>query len=116
VDATPQRRETHLKNMKKRRRMVLAEYRELGRKYWWHPLYQDEWNFHPDSLACLSSFPFDGVATAYFYLKYGFKWFNAHIEQLLLPFVHHQVEGESYWVLVPYDQLDRFVNVIEEIV
>ena len=78
-----------------------------------HPLYQNEFALHPHSLLRLSSQWIDGVNTAYAYLKHGFQFFNLHIEQLLMPFVHHQLCGESVWILIPNEErhkVDRLVQ------
>lgn len=84
------------------------------RHYLVHPLFLDEYAHHADSLLRLSSQQIDGVHTAYAYLKFSFQFFNLHIEQLLLPFVHHQLSGESTWILIPHDERHKLRVLIQE--
>ena len=53
-------------------------------------LFLDAHARHPNSLLRLPGFC-DGVSNAVAYLKVGFQLINMHVEQWLLPFVHHQL-------------------------
>jgi hypothetical protein len=86
----------------------------LPRSYLVHPLFMDEFAKHPASLLRLSTQEIDGVHTAYAYLKFSFQFFNLHIEQLLLPFVHHQISGESLWILIPHEEREKLRMLVLE--
>jgi len=71
-----------------------------------HALFLHQLRYHRCSLPTLSHVTFDGVAGFYYlYLKQGFQFFNLHVEQMLYPFVHHQLEGESLWFIIPDSHL-----------
>ncbi len=40
--------------------------------------------------------------------------FNQHIEQMLFPFVHHQLEGETRWFIIPHAELDKLYALAAE--
>ena len=77
-------------------------------------LYMDAYADHPSSLLRLTEDRCDGVHNAYAYLKYGFQFFNLHVEQWLLPFVHHQVSGESTWILIPHSERHKLRGVVQK--
>lgn len=39
-----------------------------------------------------------------------------HIEQMLFPFFHHQICGESLWIVIPYSQREKLDHALEEMV
>ena len=80
-----------------------------------HPYYLNESVLHRRMLDNLSSVEFEGVQSSYVYIKEGFCMFNLHIEQMLFSFNHHQLEGESLWVIVPYDQLPKLYKLAGQI-
>jgi hypothetical protein len=102
--------------MSVRRSMVADRFRAQKHRYLVHPLFMNEWMYHPSSLMTYSNVRFAGAESMYAYLKVGFTFFNLHIEQLLLPFVHHQLCGTSYWIIIPYAELDKLVEMAMEII
>ena len=81
-----------------------------------HALYQAEAVLLRRRLDNLSFVEFDGVTHGvYVYIKDGVQIFNVHIEQMLFPFVHHQLEGESLWVIVPFSQLPKLFQLGAEL-
>lgn len=78
-------------------------------------LYMDAYAEHPKSLLRLTSTErCDGIHNSFAYLKFGFQFFNLHVEQWLLPFVHHQVSGESAWILVPHSERHKLSSVVRK--
>jgi hypothetical protein len=51
----------------------------------------------------------------FFFLSF-FQFFNLHVEQLLFPFVHHQVYGDSLWILIPHSDRVKLAAAVEELV
>jgi hypothetical protein len=80
-----------------------------------HSLYPHESVLQRTRLDNLSHIPFEGVQSSYVYIKENFQFFNLHIEQMLFSFNHHQLEGESLWIIVPFDQLDKLYEVGAEL-
>ena len=77
-----------------------------------NPLFLHQLMYHRLSLPTLSSVTFDGVAGYYYlYRKDGFQFFNLHVEQMLYPFVHHQLEGESQWFIIPDTELHKLYKL-----
>ena len=37
-----------------------------------------------------------------------------HIEQMLFPFVHHQLKGETRWFIIPHSQLEKLYLLAAE--
>jgi hypothetical protein len=56
----------------------------------------------------------DGMDSSYLYIKRGFQFFGLHVEQLSLPYVHHQLFGQSHWIIIPHRERDKLVGVIRE--
>ena len=79
--------------------------------YFIHPLFLDELQLHRRSLACLSFVVFDSGRSNSLDCKLGFQFFNLHIEQMLFTFIHHQLEGESLWFLIPFGQLPKLYTL-----
>ena len=40
--------------------------------------------------------------------------FCQHLEQMLFPFIHHQMCGESLWVVIPYPERDKLYQLVRE--
>jgi hypothetical protein len=76
-----------------------------------HPCYLNESRIQRRMLDNLSRIPFEGVQSSYVYIKENFQFFNLHIEQMLFSFNHHQLEGQSLWIIVPFDQLGKLYKV-----
>ena len=76
-----------------------------------HALHMDELQLHRESLSLLSALRLDGAEGYYLYEKLGFQFFNLHIEQMLFTFIHHQLEGESLWFLIPFGQLPKLYTL-----
>lgn len=81
-----------------------------------HPLHLDEYADNKRSLLrlCPSEQKMPGIFTSFAYLKFGFKFFNLHVEQLHLPFVHHQLCGESMWIIIPHSERTKLQDVVRE--
>ena len=86
----------------------------LAPEYFVHPLFLNELQLHRSSLAYLASVDFDGVMRYYLYCKDGFQFFNMHIEQMIFPFIHHQLEGESLWFIIPSSELHKLYQLCGE--
>ena len=80
-----------------------------------HALHMDELQLHRESLSLLSALRLDGAEGYYLYEKIGFQFFNLHIEQMLFTFIHHQLEGESLWFLIPFGQLDKLYALAADV-
>jgi len=76
-----------------------------------NPLYMNELQLHREALPFLSFVHFEGVMSYYAYVKQGFQFFNLHIEQMLFPFIHMQLVGETVWYIIPYDQLPKVYDL-----
>jgi len=37
-----------------------------------------------------------------------------HLEQMLFPFIHHQMCGESLWTVIPYSERDKLYQLVQE--
>jgi hypothetical protein len=85
-----------------------------AKKHAYPALFMDAYADHSASLLRLTNDRCDGVHNAYAYLKFGFQFFNLHIEQWLLPFVHHQLSGESTWILVPHAERHKLAVVVQQ--
>jgi hypothetical protein len=104
----------HRTNQRAFQRTLEAESKLKQQRYLIHPLYLNELQLHRRSLVSLSFVAFEGVKDYYLYLKIGFQFFNLHIEQMIFTFVHHQLEGESVWFLIPFNQLDKLYELAAE--
>jgi len=72
-----------------------------------HSLYPDQSPLHRELLVNLSAVEFEGVSSSYLYVKFGFQFFNLHVEQLLFTFVHQQLTGSSEWIILAPGQMDK---------
>jgi hypothetical protein len=72
-----------------------------------HPLFLNQSPLHRRSLANASCVDFAGVVSSYLYRKRNFSFFNLHVEQLLLTFVHYQATGTSTWIILAAGQMDK---------
>jgi hypothetical protein len=77
-------------------------------------LFLDAYARHPQSLLRLASGFCDGVSNSFAYLKHGFQFFRAHVEQCLMPFVHHQLSGQSVWIIVACRDREKLLAVTHE--
>jgi len=101
----------------KRRHVIDAlESSQESKSYLFHPLYQDEHALHPSSLSWLCPSNAAGIEQAFAYIKMGYQFFNLHVEQMLFPFLHHQIYGDSLWVLIPLSERDKLATAINELV
>ena len=64
------------------------------------------------SLKGITDIEFSGVNTASIFFKEGFAHFNAHTEQMGFSFYHHQLRGESVWIIIEPQYTDRVIALI----
>lgn len=70
----------------------------------------------PRSLTSLSVIRFLGVETAFLFIKMGFAHFNLHTEQECLCFYHHQLQGDTTWIVIDPADHDKLLLAIRELV
>jgi hypothetical protein len=81
-----------------------------------HPLFFPWLQYDRRALSSLHEVAFDGVSGRYYlYVKNGFQFFNLHVEQMLFPFIHHQLEGTSHWFILPHTELDKLHKLAADV-